>query len=102
MSRYYVAVGLGTMLVAVTAVCASCKNTNQDVPSAPSAAPTPSPAPSVDLVPTGDDAGADADAGDAADAKKVATGPYDPTRMMACCNALSAEREERADHTSSR
>lgn len=84
MSKYVAAVSLGVLVVALSA--ASCKRSKDEVPPMPSAPPVVStPPPPVDLV-AEEDAGADA--GDA-DAAKKATGPYDPNRLLACCNALA-------------
>ena len=86
MRKFYTAVALGGLVVAVSA--ASCKcNKDEDVPPPPVATAAPTPTPTMDLA-VEEDAGPDA--GDAdADAKKLGTGTYDPSKLMACCNALA-------------
>jgi hypothetical protein len=85
MSKYFAAVSLGALVVALSV--ASCKcNKEEEIPPMPSApAVNSTPPPPVELVV--EDAGPDAEDADA-DAKK-ATGPYNPTGLMACCNALA-------------
>lgn len=86
MRKYFAAVTLGALVVALSA--ASCKcNKDDEIPPMPSAAPTASePPPVVDLA-LAEDAG---DAADEAEADvKKATGPYTPSGLMACCNAIA-------------
>jgi hypothetical protein len=84
MRKYFAAISLGALVVAVSAASCKCQK-DDDIPPMPSAAPPAStPAPVVEL--TVEDAGEEA--GDA-DAAKKATGTYTPAGLMACCNALA-------------
>lgn len=85
MRKYFAAVTLGALVVALSA--ASCKcNKDDEIPAMPSAAPPAStPPPVVDLA-IAEEAGADADDAEA-DAKKVVY--TTPSGLMACCNAIA-------------
>ena len=84
MSKYFAAVSLGALAVALSV--ASCKcNKEEEIPPMPSApAVNSTPPPPVELA-VELDASDDGDA----DAGKKATGPYNPSGLMACCNALA-------------
>jgi hypothetical protein len=85
MSKYFAAVSLGALVVAVSA--ASCKcNKEEEIPPMPSApvvnSTPPPPLELVEEIDAGEDV-VDEDSG------KKATGTYSPSGLMACCNALA-------------
>lgn len=86
MRKYFAAVTLGALVVALSA--ASCKcNKDDEIPAMPSATAAPSEPPPAVVLTVEEDAAADAP--DEADAAKKATGTYTPSGLMACCNAIA-------------